>query len=145
MFVMMGILMALTGKAWWHLILGSICIVFFGLGFLVLFRQVIDRRPRITIDELGVTDRTLKVGRIDWGDIIDVELRSINKTSFICLYLVNPNKYTAKLSKISKNLTKANVELGFSQLNLNLSFLDMSPDEVFSLVNDHIAIGSPQL
>jgi hypothetical protein len=44
-------------------------IVFFGACALMAIVQILDRRPRLVIDERGILDRTLKVGVIEWHDI----------------------------------------------------------------------------
>jgi len=138
-FVIGGIFIIFYGKGSNSTPVGILSIVFFGFGFFVLLRQGLDRRPRIVIDEKGVTDRTLGVGRIDWEDIETVQLTSVFTNNFVVLKLKNNEKYLQKLSNISKKLTKVNKDLGFGALNLNLSMLDMKPKKIYEIVRSRIA------
>lgn len=138
LFVTGGVFLIFAGKTQSAKVVGIISIVFFGFGFFVLLRQGLDRRPRIVIDEEGVTDRTLGVGRINWEDIASVQLSSVYTNKFIVLQLVNTEKYLENLSNASKKMSKINRDLGFGALNLNLSLIDMKPQRVYELIVDRI-------
>jgi hypothetical protein len=60
-FVAMGIFIVLSDHSSKAQMVGWANIVFFGLGVVVAGIALGDNRPRITIDEHGITDRTLKV------------------------------------------------------------------------------------
>jgi uncharacterized protein YjeT (DUF2065 family) len=138
MFVVGGIFILFVGKNWRAFFIGLASFSFFGFGFVVLIRQTLDRRPRIIIDETGVTDRTLGVGKIDWDDIQASVLTAVFTNSFICLKISNVEKYVGKLSNTSKKMTKLNKSLGFGELNLNLSLVDMKPAKIQEIVMKHI-------
>jgi hypothetical protein len=138
LFVIGGIFIISSGKGSKSTLVGILGIVFFGFGFFVLLRQGLDRRPRIIIDEKGVTDRTLGVGRIDWEDIDAVQLTSVFSNNFVVLQLNNNEKYLKNLSNTSRKLTKVNKDLGFGALNLNLSSLDMKPKKIYEIIRNRI-------
>lgn len=121
--------MVVSGKPF-----GWLAILFFGCGIAVSVWQIADSRPRLIIDEDGVLDRTLGIGRIAWSDIEAAYVRSISGNDFICLELKNPEEYAQKLSKVKRAMAAANRDLGFTDFNLNLSGVDASTDEVFELV-----------
>jgi hypothetical protein len=137
-FVAGGIFTILRSNDLFLNIIGIIGIVFFGVGFFVLLYHVSDRRPRIIIDEKGITDRTLGIGRIDWEDIESVDLASVSSTKFVVLYLKDTGKYLKRLSNTSRKITKINKMLGFGALNLNLSLIDMKPQSFFNLIESRI-------
>ncbi|HWT00297.1 MAG TPA: STM3941 family protein [Pyrinomonadaceae bacterium] len=128
-FVVGGIWMLMRGEPF-----GWAAIVFFGSGVPISVWQIADSRPRLVIDEQGVLDRTLGVGRIAWGDIEAAYVRSISGNDFICLELKNPAQYSHKLSKVKRAMAAANRRLGFTDFNLNLSGVDARTGEVFELV-----------
>jgi hypothetical protein len=128
-FVAAGIWMVIQGEAF-----GWIALAFFGSGVPIFIWQIVDSRPRLIIDERGVSDRTLGIGRIRWSDIEAAYVRSIAGNDFICLELKNPEKYKQKLSKVKRAMASANRGLGFTDFNLNLSGVDASTDEVFELL-----------
>src|SRR5690349_10502241 len=128
-FVAAGVWMVLNGKPF-----GWVSVVFFGTGIPVSIWQIADSRPRLIIDEHGVLDRTLGVGRINWSDIQAAYVRSISGNDFICLELKNPEYYAQKLSQVKRGMAAANRSLGFTDFNINLSGVDANTDEVFELV-----------
>ena len=128
-FVAAGIWMVIAGNSF-----GWLAILFFGSGIPISIWQIADARPRLVIDEHGVLDRTLGVGRIAWSDIEAAYVRSISGNDFICLELKNAEEYARKLSKVKRAMAKANRSLGFTDFNLNLSGVDARTAEVFELV-----------
>lgn len=114
--------------------LGWLAVVLFGLGIPLFIWQIIDPRPRLVVDEHGVFDRTLGVGRIAWSDIEAAYVRSIQGNDFICLELRNAERYTEKLSKVKRAMMASNRGLGFADINLNLSGVDARTDDVFELI-----------
>ena len=128
-FVIAGIWMVVAGKPF-----GWLAILFFGSGIPISIWQILDSRPRLIIDELGVLDRTLGVGLIAWDDIEAAYVRSINGNDFICLELKNAEEYAQKLSKVKRAMAAANRNLGFTDFNLNLSGVDARTEEVFELL-----------
>jgi hypothetical protein len=128
-FVVGGIWMVIEGKMF-----GWAAILFFGSGIPIFIWQIADSRPRLIIDEYGVIDRTLGVGRIAWSDIQAAYVRSISGNDFICLELNNSEKYSQKLSKVKRAMATANRNLGFTDFSLNLSGIDSKTDEIFELI-----------
>lgn len=128
-FVGTGIWMVADGKPF-----GWVAILFFGTGLVVSIWQIADSRPRLIIDERGVLDRTLGVGRIAWSDIQEAYVRSIAGNDFICLELKNPAQYEQNLSQVKRAMASANRGLGFTDFNINLSGVDASTAEVFELL-----------
>jgi hypothetical protein len=121
---------------------GWVPILFFGCGIPIFIWQIADARPRLTIDEHGVVDRTLGVGRIAWSDIEAAYVRSINGNDFICLELKNPEQYWQKLSKVKQAMAAANRGLGFTDFNLNLSGVEARTEEVFELLMKYCQVAA---
>jgi hypothetical protein len=136
-FVAAGIWMVITGNSF-----GWLAILFFGGGIPICIWQIADTRPRLVIDEHGVLDRTLGVGRIAWSDIETAYVRSISGNDFICLELKNTEEYARKLSKVKRAMVAANRNLGFTNFNLNLSGVDARTAEVFELVMKYCQIAA---
>jgi hypothetical protein len=101
--------------------------IFFEGCALVFIRELLDTRPRIVIDDVGVFDRTLKVGIVSWDDILDAEGFSKGGQPFIALRLRSDPKYTDRLSPAYRRLVQLQHTVGFATLNLNLSTLRSNP------------------
>ncbi len=130
-FVAGGIFILMNNGPVW---VGWMSIVFFGSGIPLFIWQIADSRPRLIIDDEGVNDRTLGVGKILWKDIDGAYLKSIQNNDFICLQLNNTKKYLGKLSPIKQATASANEKLGFTPLSLNLSGVSVDADQVLELV-----------
>lgn len=133
MFVAIGIFILSIENDLKSIIIGWSCIVFFGFGVLTFLWQIFDTRPRVVIDQIGVFDRTLGVGIIEWQDIEHAYLNSIMKNDFISLVLKNPEKYLQKTSKPKAKLARYNKTLGFETININLSGVNIDSKEVFDI------------
>jgi hypothetical protein len=119
-----------TFEAW----AGWPSIIFFGAAIPLFIWQIFDRRPRLTINELGINDRTMGVGLIPWSEITDAYIKSIRGNNFICLVARNPEMWTSKFSAAKKAMIKTNKALGFSELNVNLSGTSARPEEIHELI-----------
>jgi len=93
----------------------------------------------LTIDDLGIDDRTLGVGKIPWSEITDGYRRAIRGNEFICLEVRNPELWLHKLSSTKRAMVKANRALGFTELNTNLSGLAVDAAQIHELILKCIA------
>ena len=102
--------------------------------------QIFDSRPRLILDEDGVIDRTLGVGKIFWKDIKGLSVRTDYKIDSVCLYTDEDSnqRYLSNLSSIRRKLLRANVALGWPLLNLNLSGVNGSTEEIFQAIVQRI-------
>ena len=113
-FVATGALLLRSDEA--PAVVGWSSIVFFGGCALIGVWQLVDRRPRIVVDDRGILDRTLRVGVIEWADIEHLHLSG----DFVCLELRDPAKYTCRLSPVFRRLAALNRSLDFPELSINL-------------------------
>ena len=133
LFVAIGIFILSIENDLKSIVISWSCVIFFGFAFLIFLWQIFDTRPRVVIDQIGVYDRTLGVGIIEWEDIEHAYLNSLMKNDFISLVLKNPEKYLHKLSKPKAKLAKYNRTLGFETININLSGVNIDSREVFDI------------
>jgi hypothetical protein len=134
-FTSVGVLMILMEKDVW---VGYLTAGFFGPGTMLLLWQIIDRRPRLVIDSDGVIDRTLGIGLIVWDDIESANLYSAGEHDFIGLVVRDPQKYMDRMSWLRRKMTNLNSAFGFNGINLNLTGITITSEEVLVLVNWHL-------
>ncbi len=137
LFVIAGVFIIFDSNSLTKTIAGVLCIGFFGFGFFVLLYQVLNRRPRILIDEKGITDRMLGIGRINWEDIEYVKLRS-SKNRSIFLKLVKSQKSSEILSSAKNKKYNFDGDLDLGILALNLNLIDTEPQNVYEVILKHI-------
>src|SRR5436309_3165209 len=93
------------------------CILIFGLGYPVGLFNLLDRRPQIIINKIGIFDRTVYKDFINWEIINDAYLTNVSGQKFICLVLKNEFELQTDLLIKSSRLSKS---LGFQALNISL-------------------------
>ena len=122
-------------EGWWSAAgwFGIAGVLFFGIAAVVGLWQGTRRGPRLTLDEEGVRDRTLKVGVIAWSDIVGVEPYGVAGQPFVGLRLRDTSKYLERTSGIWRLLAWVNSGSGFP-LSVNLVGLDADPLQVVDLI-----------
>ena len=133
-FVAGGVFILMMDRSPKNLAGGWGCIVFFGAGVPIAVWQIFDSRPRLIIDENGINDRTMGVGLIPWSEIEDAYVMSIERNDFICLVVRDPSLWIHKLSPLQKAMASTNLKLGFTELNVNLSGIDVSSRQIHELI-----------
>ncbi len=133
-FVAIGVFIILDTA---ELLGGIITAGFFGIGIPFCIKEILDNTPRISMDEDGITDRTIGVGKILWSDINGAEIKHIRHNAFICLYIdeLNTQKYLNNQTLVKRFLLKTNKSLGFQQFNINLIGVDGDFDEILDIIN----------
>jgi hypothetical protein len=122
--------------------LGSICMggctLFFAFCAVGLLWMLIDRRPRIVLDQYGIFDRKIGVGRIAWSDIIHAYIVTLSARiggqEFICLEVRNEEEYLQKAWAIKRFQAAGNRWLGFPPLVVNVTGTDADAHNVLALI-----------
>lgn len=96
---------------------------FFGLGIPVNLFQLLDRRPQIIVNDVGVFDRIMHHEFINWEIIQDVYLAEVNRQVFICLVVDQAFEPSRRKGKFRQSVASLNKELGFQELNISLGFV----------------------
>ncbi len=95
-------------------------ICFFGLGLPVGLIQLLDRRPQIIINEIGIYDRSTRLEVINWSIIKDAYPFDIHGQKFICLVVDEKNKPSKRKGLFYRNVVKLNKAIGAQEINLFL-------------------------
>ncbi|GMN11210.1 hypothetical protein MTsPCn9_20850 [Croceitalea sp. MTPC9] len=114
-FVVLGIF--ILGK---NPLIGWLNIGFFGLAYPLGIFNLLDRRPALILNELGIFDRSIHKDFINWELIKDAYPISINRQKFICLLIDEKFKPSKKKRLFYKSVAKLNEAIGAQELNINL-------------------------
>lgn len=112
------------------MLMAWLCILFFGLGIPLGLFQLLDKRPQIIVNELGIFDRTIHKDFINWEIIHDAYLVSIHQEKFMCLVVdeqFEPSKAKGKFKQKMASLSKA---IGFQELNINVGNVRVNPERL---------------
>ena len=98
-------------------------ICFFGLGYPVGLFHLLDRRPQIIINELGIFDRTTYSKFINWEVIFGAYPIDISGQKFVCLLVdekYEPSRRKAPDAIGAKTMSTLSKEIGAQELNISL-------------------------
>ena len=104
-------------------IVGWCSIAFFGMGYVAGIYNLMDKKPMIIINEIGIFDRSTHNGFINWELIHNAYPMSISGQKFICLVIDEKFKPSKKKGKWFKGLAKMNEAIGAQELNIQLGHI----------------------
>ncbi len=106
------------------LIMGWIGTCLFGLAIPVGIYHLLDKRPQVVINEIGIFDRTTHEEFINWDIIKDAYPINIYGQQFVCLLVAENFKPSKKKGLLQRGFAKLNKGIGAQELNINLGQLD---------------------
>ena len=120
--------MGLSGAysvVFWHsplrwLGLGAVVLSAGGLSYSLWKKQLL-----LQIDDNGIFDATLGVGKIAWEDVDDAQLQTTEENCFLCLRIRNPEPYVQRLWGTQRKKVLFHRGLGFNGFNVNVSRADV--------------------
>jgi hypothetical protein len=117
---------------------GWVGVGFFGLGFIAIPLRFFRSGPQVVINEEGIDDRRLIIGVIRWSDIRSLSIRSLNSVKFLCIELVEPEKYLARLPRWRRSLEWTNEILGFPAMTIGFTGLSPGIDQVWEFIQGRV-------
>jgi len=109
-------------------------ILFFGLGYPVGIFQLLDRRPQIIINEIGIFDRTTHIDFINWEIIHNAYLINIHGQKFICIVVDSQFEPSKTKGKSAQKLAGISKSLGFQELNMSLGNVNINAERLTDFI-----------
>src|SRR5699024_9318838 len=105
---------------WAYRMIGLICILFFGMCFVFIVKQLFSKKPALLIDEKGITDwsSAIQVGLIEWEEIEDTRLIVYSGQKFLAIYTYDKELIINRTHGFRKIAYKMNKALIDSQVNI---------------------------
>lgn len=107
---------------------------FFGIGLLVGFYHLFDKRPQIIINENGIFDRTTHKDFINWEIIQNAYLVDIQSQKFICLVVDEIFKPSYKKSKLYQHAARVSEAMGAQELNISLGQIKIDGNKLTEFI-----------
>ena len=134
LFCVVGVFILLHASSSVDIWTGWGVLLFFVVCAPVFVWQLFDARPRLTIDDSGIEDRTLGLGLIPWDEIADAYRATVDGQEFISLVMRNPEQWAERRSTLQRALVRASRKLGFTEVNLNLGGVNANSSEILDLI-----------
>ncbi len=87
------------------------------------------------IDDVGIYDRRLGIGKIKWEDVAEVQLQVTEENRFLCFRMRNPEPYLARLKGKERERVLYHRGLGFQGFNIDVSPVDVNLLELKKLID----------
>jgi hypothetical protein len=109
-------------------------VAFFSLGFVAIPVMFFRSGPQVIVNEYGIDDLRLRLGLIPWEEIRGLSIGSVHSTKFLCIDLVDREKYLSRLPRWKRSAAAANEMLGFPALTIGFSGLSPGLKEVWAYI-----------
>jgi hypothetical protein len=129
----------MLGAAYWsyqfiHNVNATLLFLFLGAAIAVAGRSSGDKGPRIMIDDMGILDESLGVGKILWEHVEEVHIEVASGVRYLCLGVRQDFHYLSKLDYERKQQTQFSRQLGFTRFSINMRGVDVSLLDIKDLV-----------
>src|SRR5688500_4513606 len=85
-----------------------------GLSCLGFFSSTWRHELIMQIDDTGIYDRRLSIGKIHWADVADVQVQETELNRFLCFKMRDASPYLAKLKGANRERVMFHRQLGFT-------------------------------
>lgn len=119
-------------------ILATSALVFFGASFLIYLVKLINTKPALIIDDIGITDNTsfTSGGFIPWNDIDGFKHLTIQKQHFLAVLVKHPEQY---LHRTGNLLVKKSMQWNLKQFGTPVTIptrmMKTGSDELYTLLS----------
>lgn len=119
------------------LVIGIVCIVFFGYGFIYFVRELKSRKPVLIVSDEGMMDRStaLAAGLIRWEEISDLDFVDFGGQVFLAIYTFDPELIVNRSHGLKKLLYQINKGLIDAQVNIPVKNLDCNIEQLVQEIN----------
>ena len=147
MFIAMGILALINPSYFVSLffpnptvifISGLASVLFFGLGSVIMFRKLSDKKAGLIINKQGIIDNSsggVSAGLVLWSDIEEIKISSIMSQKFLIIMVKNPRDYIAKVKNpLKRKSMEANYKMTGSPISISDNILQSNFDNLCKLL-----------
>ena len=92
--------------------------------------QLLDRRPQIIINEIGLFDRTTYKNIINWEVIQDTYLVEIHRQQIICLVVDQHFEPFRSKGMLAQKISKLSKSIGCQELNISLGSVTVNAEKL---------------
>jgi len=142
-FIAAGIWMLMVHSSVKTTIVGAVAVLFFGACAILFAARLIRRKPELVISSEGFAHLTY--GTIAWSQVDHVAIRQIKVRTtsqrMIAVVLHDPAGYLAAAPRLARISGSANMQMGYSPVNISAVTLPVSLDVVLETMRRH----NPQL
>ncbi len=116
-------------------------IIFFGFGIYKFSQKLFDNKPKLIIDNKGITINTKAAyaNYIPWSDVEKAVITSLRRQSFIIVHVKNPEEYINNQQNVLKRKAmQLDYKVFGSPLTISAAGLTISSNKLLRMINKKI-------
>jgi hypothetical protein len=98
-------------------------------------RALGEEQERLVIDDSGIQDSLLPVGRIGWSDVLGASVAKIGSTPVVALRVRDPEQFIRRLPPTRQLIARKALEAQLPALYLTLVGTDADPNAIAEAIN----------
>ncbi len=123
-----------------YIIIGVICIAFFGFALLALIKKTFRKDPALILSKVGILDNASAVSisyEIPWQDIVKIENKSFFSQQFVVVHLKENEKYIDRVEDQKlKKIIETNMKMVGSPVAISANALSISHEKLYDIIKD---------
>lgn len=84
------------------------------------------RGPFLEIDNDGIFDPRLGIGKIFWKEVRDFYVEDRENNRFLCLQVERPERFMMHVDRLQRERMKLHHAIGFRRINIDMSHVNIS-------------------
>lgn len=123
------------------MIIGLLCIVFFGLVAATVLIKIFDSKAGLVIDNEGILDNSsgVSAGFVPWKDIEEIKLLQIGSQNILMIIVKDPKKYFENVNNpIKKMMMKMNYKSYGSPISISSHSLKINFNQLQQILIDKL-------
>jgi len=133
-FVALGIFVIKVREETSAQVIGWLGVLFFGMSYPLGIYALLDKRPKIVINEVGIFVRKMHHSFINWEIIQNVYLATVDKNYFLCLVVDEKFEPSRLKGRWGRGMARVTKSLGFQELHFTLANVDVDPKRLAQFV-----------
>lgn len=137
LFVAGSVFMALKAETTFERVAGWVCAAFFGLGILIVARNLLRGGTAFVFDLSGIKDESSGL-LIPWTEVAECMVLVVKGTRLLSVSFKNPDQFLMQVSPARQKLARFNERMGWG--HWSLAFNDVSPgiDEALRFIRENV-------
>lgn len=123
-----------------EIIVGIMCILFFGFGATLFFWEIVNKKPGLIIDSAGIIDLTgIRARHIRWENIIGMKSFNLIICKSIVIIINNPNEYIERIKNIIlKKIVAIDSKIMGSPISIPTDVLKCKHKELLNILQSEL-------
>ena len=119
-------------------IIGLLCVLFFGIGAAILFWNLFDNKPLLTINRQGIIDNKSTM-LVPWSDIERIDVVKLHRNKFLAIIVKKPQDYIDRATNpFQRKMAEMSFKISGSPINFSTHIFQIKHDDLLKLLTEKL-------